>query len=235
MGRLISMRAVDLTNDNDSWMRAIENSECIIRYQGQVVKQIVDMGTYFSLRFAKGESHLPKSKSGHRFFDIEWLTPQPLDSAETMAARNKREGAEMYNELGFWIEFLGRLQNLALEMVNAGQDGKSIDATIKHLMETKDQDDYVLELHDHSQPIKARLRLVWEFIDYMDGVESNLDYDYRRCIELVQVLASEKQYKGLQILCKAWGVKEQLDPPSEVNPLEMVARLAKAAIEYDRK
>jgi hypothetical protein len=66
-------------------------------------------------------------------------------------------------------------------------------------------------------------------------IEPATAYDYRRYIELVQVLAlTDTQYSGLQALCRAWGVKEQLQMPHEGNPLVMVRRLAQAAIEYHR-
>jgi hypothetical protein len=68
-------------------------------------------------------------------------------------------------------------------------------------------------------------------------------YDYRRYIELVQVLSHEGDYH-LMALCEAWGVKpvmvnnpdyhSPMDNRLKIHYLGTIHRLAQAAIEYHR-
>lgn len=64
-------------------------------------------------------------------------------------------------------------------------------------------------------------------------------FDYRRYIELVQVLSSETPYKGMEALCKAWNVERVIIYPPDgsrayVDNLATINALAKAAVENHR-
>lgn len=59
-------------------------------------------------------------------------------------------------------------------------------------------------------------------------------YDYRRYIELVQVLAMEDCYPGIHALCKAWNVNEVDLYPHGDDMYDTIRALAKAVIEYHR-
>jgi hypothetical protein len=67
-------------------------------------------------------------------------------------------------------------------------------------------------------------------------------YDYRRYIELVQILAAYGNDDGIKALCEAWGVERVVDPSNPyrsggenyyyTNIWSTIRKLAQAAIEY---
>lgn len=65
-----------------------------------------------------------------------------------------------------------------------------------------------------------------------------LAYDYRRYIELVQVLASDNAWNGVVALFEAWNVEKPVDPAPHLSDTHqwaaMIHALAKAAVEYHR-
>lgn len=73
----------DLVLENERWMSAIRSSHCVIQYEERTVREIVDMGTYFSVRFVSGDNRyfLKKTHKDCSFY-IKWLTPASADDLE---------------------------------------------------------------------------------------------------------------------------------------------------------
>lgn len=61
-------------------------------------------------------------------------------------------------------------------------------------------------------------------------------YDYRRYIELVQILAlpPDECYKAVEKLCDAWGVPTEILSSDDIWILTWLRRLAGTAIDYHR-